>query len=80
MKKGRFSKDDIKFIEANAELLSFDQIASQLDRDPTSVRDWISKNIGFDEKEKKEATGVRLKTMCFIPKKCKSSIRSSWKS
>ena len=56
MKKGRFSKDDIKFIEANAELLSFDQIASQLDRDPTSVRDWISKNIGFDEKEKKEAT------------------------
>ena len=56
MKKGRFSKDDIKFIEANAELLSFDQIASELDRDPSSVREWISKNIGLDEKEKKEAT------------------------
>ena len=56
MKKGRFSKIDIQFIEANAELLSFDQIASSLNRDPTSVREWISKNIGFDEKQKKEAS------------------------
>jgi hypothetical protein len=45
----------MQFIEANAEVLSIDQIASKLDRDPDSVKDWISKNIGFSAKQKKEA-------------------------
>ncbi len=55
MKKGRLSKEDMSFIEANAEVLSPEQIASELDRDPDSIKDWISRNIGFSEKQKKEA-------------------------
>ena len=31
MKKGRLSKEDMSFIEANAEVLSPEQIASELD-------------------------------------------------
>ena len=55
MKKGRFSNEDMQFIEANAEVLSIDQIAHKLDRDPDSVKDWIAKNVGFSAKQKKEA-------------------------
>lgn len=55
MKKGRFSNEEMEFIEANAEVLSVDQIAARLDRDPDSVKDWIGKKIGFNAKQKKEA-------------------------
>ena len=55
MKKGRLSKEDMAFIEANAEVLSPDDIASELDRDPKSIREWISEKIGFSEKQKREA-------------------------
>jgi len=55
MKKGRFSKEEIEFIEAQAEVLSPDSIAQQLDRDPVSVKKWIQENIGFSTKQKKEA-------------------------
>lgn len=55
MKKGRFSKKEMEFIEANAEVLSFNEIASQLDRDPSSIEFWIETNIGFTPKQKKEA-------------------------
>lgn len=55
MKKGRFSVEEMSFIEANAEALSIEQISQQLDRDPESVRDWISKKIGFSAKQKQEA-------------------------
>lgn len=55
MKKGRFSTEEMSFIEASAEVLSPKQIGEKLDRDPDSVRDWISKNIGFSATQKKEA-------------------------
>ena len=55
MKKGRFSTEEMSFIEANAEVLSPDDIASELDRDPKSIREWIGEKIGFSEKQKKEA-------------------------
>ena len=55
MKKGRFSNEEMDFIEANAEVLSPDQMAVELARDPVSVRDWIKRNIGFSPKQKKEA-------------------------
>ena len=55
MKKGRFSVDEMSFNEAQAEVLSPDQIAEKLDRDPASIRDWIEKNIGFSASQKKEA-------------------------
>ena len=55
MKKGRFSTEDMQFIEANAEVLSPEAIGEKLDRDPDSIRDWIKKNVGFSAKQKKEA-------------------------
>ena len=55
MKKGRFSTEEMSFIEAKAEVLSPEAIAIELDRDPDSIRDWIGKNIGFSAKQKKEA-------------------------
>ena len=55
MKKGRFSTEEMSFIEAQAEVLSPEAIAQELDRDPDSIRDWIEKNIGFSAKQKKEA-------------------------
>jgi len=55
MKKGRFSTEDMQFIEANAEVLSPEAIAHELDRDPESIRVWIKKNVGFSPKQKKEA-------------------------
>ena len=55
MKKGRFSNEEMEFIEANAEVLSPDQIATKLDRDPESIRNWIGEKIGFSVKQKKEA-------------------------
>lgn len=55
MKKGRFSNEEMQFIEANAEVLSFQAIAEQLDRDPESIRNWIGEKIGFSAKQKKEA-------------------------
>ena len=57
MKKGRFSKEEMNFIEQSmaASVLSIDEIASNLDRDPASVKDWVERNIGFNSKQKKEA-------------------------
>ena len=55
MKKGRFSTEDMQFIEANAEVLSPESIGEKLDRDPDSIRDWIKKNVGFSAKQKQEA-------------------------
>jgi hypothetical protein len=54
MKKGRFSNNEMEFIEANAEVLSPEAIAKQLDRDPDSIHVWIEKNVGFSASQKKE--------------------------
>jgi hypothetical protein len=54
MKKGRFSMEERAFIEANAEALSPSQIADKLDRDATSVVNWIKENLGFSQKDKAE--------------------------
>lgn len=55
MKKGRFSTDEMSFIEANAEVLSPEAIALTLDRDPESIHEWIAKRVGFNASQKKEA-------------------------
>ena len=67
MKKGRFSKDEMQFIEAKAEVLSPEDIASNLDRDPDSIKDWIGKNIGFSNKQKKEALVANELNHQFTP-------------
>jgi hypothetical protein len=55
LKKGRLSREEWKFIEASAESFSPEEIAQQLNRDPNSIREWIKDNIGFSQKQKKEA-------------------------
>jgi hypothetical protein len=54
MKRGRFSADDIKFIEQNCEALSPEAIAEHIERDVSSVINWIERNIGFSDNQKKE--------------------------
>jgi hypothetical protein len=46
MKKGRFSKEEIQYIEGHILTDSPDQIAENLDRDPESVENFIKKNHG----------------------------------
>ena len=48
MKKGRFSKDEIKFIKENIDIGS-DRIATELNRDPDSVLDVIKRNVAKGE-------------------------------
>jgi hypothetical protein len=48
MKKGRISKEEHAFIEANIKL-PVTEIASQLDRNPESVTEYIKKNFGYSE-------------------------------
>lgn len=46
MKKGRFSKEDIEYIEQNVLTHSPEQIAKALDRDPESIENFIKKKLG----------------------------------
>lgn len=57
LKKGRFGKDEMNYIEQAiaASVLSVDEIASELNRSPSSVNDWVERHIGFSVKQKKEA-------------------------
>tara|TARA_Y100000592_G_scaffold28733_1_gene45736 strand:+ start:2804 stop:3613 length:810 start_codon:yes stop_codon:yes gene_type:complete len=55
LKKGRFSNEEMQFIEQNCEVLSPEAIAETLGRDTGSVRDWIAKKVGFSSSQKKEA-------------------------
>jgi len=54
-KRGRFSFDEMSFIEQNCEVLSPEAIAKELNRDPDSISNWIKKKVGFSAKQKKEA-------------------------
>ena len=47
MKRGRFSVEEVQFIEQNCEALSPQAIADQLDRDVSSITKWIAENVGF---------------------------------
>ena len=53
-KRGRFSVEEVRFIEQNCEALSPQAIADQLDRDVSSVTKWIGENVGFSARQKKE--------------------------
>jgi len=53
-KRGRFSVEEVQFIEQNCEALSPQAIADQLDRDVSSITKHIEDNIGFSAKQKRE--------------------------
>ena len=54
MKKGRFSKEEQKFIKDNNGDLSPTQIAQALDRDPESVENYIAQKLGTVALDKRE--------------------------
>jgi hypothetical protein len=54
-KRGRFSFEEMSYIEQNCEVLSPEVIAKELNRDPGSISTWIKKKVGFSAKQKKEA-------------------------
>lgn len=53
MKKGRLSKTEIKFITENVDDMSVEALAEKLDRDPTSISEFIKRNlqIGLNDAE-----------------------------
>lgn len=55
MKRGRFSIEEMAFMEQSAGQLSVDAIAKTLDRTPESIQEWIVKNVGLSVSQKKEA-------------------------
>ena len=46
MKKGRFSKEEIAFIEKNHKSMSYDTIAEKLNRDSESVENFVTNKLG----------------------------------
>ena len=54
MKKGRFSKEEQKFIKENHESLSIEQIATELERDPDSVESYVNSKLGKTAIDKRE--------------------------
>tara|TARA_Y100001938_G_scaffold145524_1_gene222363 strand:- start:15766 stop:16560 length:795 start_codon:yes stop_codon:yes gene_type:complete len=54
MKKGRFSKEEQKFIKENYESLSIEEIATELDRDPDSVESYVNSKLGKTAIDKRE--------------------------
>jgi len=46
MKKGRFSKEEQKYIKDSHKELSIDQMATVLDRDPDSVESYVNSKLG----------------------------------
>ena len=54
MKKGRFSNTEMEFIEANAEVLSFNEIASQLDRIQQASKTGLRSELGSLRSKKKK--------------------------
>lgn len=57
MKTGRFSVSDINYLHQNHDKLTVNEIAKKLDRSPTSIHEWIKKNIGLSDADKKEIQG-----------------------
>lgn len=57
-KMGRFTKSDLNFLKQKAEILTVDEIARKLNRDPISIDAWIKRNVGLSQKEKKEIEGT----------------------
>ena len=55
MKKGRFSREEQRFIEQNCEAMPLDKIAESLDRDASSVKNFIKTKLGkgISKQEKK---------------------------
>ena len=55
MKKGRFSKEEQRFIEQNCETMPIAKIAENLDRDASSIKNFIKTKLGKGISKEEEA-------------------------
>jgi len=58
MRKGRLDLSEQKYIKENIKDVSYENIATVLDRDPKSVLLWIKQNIGINANDRKEVEAL----------------------
>lgn len=58
MRKGRLDLSEQKYIKENIKDMSYENIATVLDRDPKSVLLWIKQNIGVNANDRKEVEAI----------------------
>jgi len=55
MKKGRFSREEMDFMMANASSMSIEDLSEKMDRDPVSVEAWVKKKVRVQVSEEESA-------------------------
>ena len=58
MRKGRLDLSEQKYIKDNIKNMSYENIATVLDRDPKSILEWIKQNIGINANDRKEVEAI----------------------
>lgn len=58
MRKGRLDLDEQGYIKRHVRVNSYEEIATKLDRDPRSIKQWIEQNIGFTDSEEIEIDAI----------------------
>jgi hypothetical protein len=58
MRKGRLDLNEQKYIKDNIKNVSYENIATVLDRDPKSILEWIKQNIGVNANDRKEVEAI----------------------
>lgn len=58
MRKGRLDLAEQKYIKENVKNMSYENIATVLDREPKSVLLWIKQNIGINANDRKEVEAL----------------------
>lgn len=66
MRKGRLDLNEQSYIKNNIKDMSYENIATVLDRDPKSVLLWIKQNIGVNANDRKEVEAINeLKSKAY---------------
>ena len=60
MRTGRLDLNEQAYIKDNIKNMSYENIATVLDRDPKSVLMWIKKNVGINASDRKDRKSTRL--------------------
>ena len=58
MRKGRLDLSEQKYIKDNIKDMSYENIATVLDRDPKSILEWIKQNVGINANDRKEVEAL----------------------
>lgn len=66
MRKGRLDLNEQAYIKNNIKDMSYENIATVLDRDPKSILEWIKQNIGINASDRKEVEAINeLKSKAY---------------